>query len=628
MEQLKHECGVAMVRLLKPLEYYHQKYGTWMYGLNKLYLLMEKQHNRGQEGAGLACVKLEASPGEEYMFRERALGTGAITEIFAAVHDHYKDLPPGKLNDPLFAKANLPFAGELYMGHLRYSTTGKSGISYVHPFLRRNNWRAKNLALCGNFNLTNVNDIFKEITAIGQHPRKFADTYIMLEQMGHRLDREIERLYQKYEDEGMKGMDITHAIEAHVDLSNVLKRCVPTWDGGFVICGLTGSGESFSVRDPWGIRPAFYYADDEIVVLASERPVIQTAMNVQAEDIKELQRGEAMFISKDGRFRTSQIVEPKVNKACSFERIYFSRGSDVDIYRERKKLGENLVHPILKAVDYDLKHTVFSFIPNTAEVAYFGMQEGLNNYLNKLKKEWIADRSHLLQEEELDQILSMRVRAEKVAIKDIKLRTFIAEGNSRNDLAAHVYDVTYGSIEPFVDNLVVIDDSIVRGTTLQQSIIGILDRLHPRKIVIVSSSPQVRYPDYYGIDMSRMNEFIAFRAAVALLKERGMESVITDAYWKAKKQQAQEDGTIVNFVKEIYAPFTDEEISAKMVDLLTPAGTRAKVEIVYQTLDGLHASCPNHPGDWYFSGDYPTPGGARMVNKAFINYMEEEYLIR
>ncbi|MBC5643026.1 amidophosphoribosyltransferase [Parabacteroides sp. BX2] len=628
MEQLKHECGVAMVRLLKPLEYYHQKYGTWMYGLNKLYLLMEKQHNRGQEGAGLACVKLEASPGEEYMFRERALGTGAITEIFAAVHDHYKDLPPGKLNDPLFAKANLPFAGELYMGHLRYSTTGKSGISYVHPFLRRNNWRAKNLALCGNFNLTNVNDIFKEITAIGQHPRKYADTYIMLEQMGHRLDREVERLYRKYEEEGLRGMDITHAIEGHMDLSNVLKRCVPTWDGGFVICGLTGSGESFSVRDPWGIRPAFYYADDEIVVLASERPVIQTAMNVQAGDIKELQRGEAMFISKDGRFRTSQIVEPEENKACSFERIYFSRGSDVDIYRERKKLGENLVHPILKAVDYDIKHTVFSFIPNTAEVAYFGMQEGLNNYLNKLKKEWIADRSHLLQEEELDQILSMRVRAEKVAIKDIKLRTFIAEGNSRNDLAAHVYDITYGSIEPFVDNLVVIDDSIVRGTTLKQSIIGILDRLHPRKIVIVSSSPQVRYPDYYGIDMSRMNEFIAFKAAVALLKERGMESVITEAYWKAKKQQAKEEGTIVNYVKEIYAPFTDEEISAKMVDLLTPAGTRAKVEIVYQTLEGLHASCPNHPGDWYFSGDYPTQGGARMVNNAFIHYMEEEYLVK
>ena len=627
MEQLKHECGVAMVRLLKPLEYYHQKYGTWMYGLNKLYLLMEKQHNRGQEGAGLACVKLEANPGEEYMFRERALGTGAITEIFAAVHEHYKDLPPGKLNDPLFAKANLPFAGELYMGHLRYSTTGKSGISYVHPFLRRNNWRAKNLALCGNFNLTNVNDIFEEITAIGQHPRKYSDTYIMLEQMGHRLDREVERLYQKYEGEGLKGMEITNAIEAHVDLSNVLKRCVPTWDGGFVICGLTGSGESFSVRDPWGIRPAFYYVDDEIMVLASERPVIQTALNVQAEDIKELNPGEAVFISKEGRFGTSQIVQPKENKACSFERIYFSRGSDVDIYRERKRLGENLVQPILKAVDHDIRHTVFSFIPNTAEVAYFGMQEGLNNHLNKLKKEWIADRSHLLQEEELDQILSMRVRAEKVAIKDIKLRTFIAEGNSRNDLAAHVYDITYGSIEPFVDNLVVIDDSIVRGTTLKQSIIGILDRLHPKKIVIVSSSPQVRYPDYYGIDMSRMNEFIAFRAAVALLKDRGMESVLTEAYQKAKKQQAQKDGPIVNYVKEIYVPFTDEEISAKMVELLTPAGTRAKVEIVYQTLEGLHASCPDHPGDWYFSGDYPTPGGARLVNNAFINYMEEEYLI-
>lgn len=628
MEQLKHECGVAMVRLLKPLEYYHQKYGSWMYGLNKLYLLMEKQHNRGQEGAGLACVKLEANPGEEYMFRERALGTGAITEIFAAVHEQYKDLPPGKLNDPLFAKTNLPFAGELYMGHLRYSTTGKSGISYVHPFLRRNNWRAKNLALCGNFNLTNVNDIFQEITAIGQHPRKYADTYIMLEQMGHRLDREIERLYQKFEGEGLKGMEITHAIEANVDLSNVLKRCVPTWDGGFVICGITGSGESFSVRDPWGIRPAFYYADDEIVVLASERPVIQTAMNVHVEDIKELNPGEAIFINKEGQFRTAQIVDPEENKACSFERIYFSRGSDVDIYRERKKLGENLVHPILKAVDYDLKHTVFSFIPNTAEVAYFGMQEGLNKYLNKKKKEWIADRSHLLQEEELDQILSMRVRSEKVAIKDIKLRTFIAEGNSRNDLAAHVYDITYGSIEPFVDNLVVIDDSIVRGTTLKQSIIGILDRLHPKKIVIVSSSPQVRYPDYYGIDMSRMNEFIAFKAAVALLKDRGMESVIIEAYRKVKQQLLQENGSIVNYVKEIYAPFTDEEISAKMVELLTPVGTQAKVEIVYQTLEGLHASCPHHPGDWYFSGDYPTPGGTRMVNQAFMNYMEEEYFVK
>ena len=627
MEILKHECGVAMVRLLKPLEYYHQKYGTWMYGLNKLYLLMEKQHNRGQEGAGLACVKLEAKAGEEYMFRERALGTGAITEIFSAVHEHFRDLTPAQLNDPIFAKNNLPFAGELYMGHLRYSTTGKSGISYVHPFLRRNNWRVKNLALCGNFNLTNVDEIFEDITAIGQHPRKFADTYIMLEQVGHRLDRVVEHLYQQCEAEGLRGMDITHAIEARIDLGDVLKRCVPTWDGGFVICGITGSGEMFSVRDPWGIRPAFYYADDEIVVLASERPVIQTVMNVHAWDIKELNRGEAVFVSKTGKLRVEQIVEPKKNSACSFERIYFSRGSDIDIYKERKKLGETLVPDVLKAVDNDLDHTVFSFIPNTAEVAYYGMLEELNNYLNGIKKKWIADKRHLFQEEELEQILSMRVRTEKVAIKDIKLRTFIAEGNSRNDLAAHVYDITYGSIVPFEDNLVVIDDSIVRGTTLKQSIISILDRLHPKKIVIVSSSPQVRYPDYYGIDMSRMNEFIAFKAAVALLEERGMENVLMDAYQKAKKQE-REALAEVNYVKEIYAPFTDEEISSKMVDLLTPVGTKAQVQIVYQTIDGLHASCPNHPGDWYFSGDYPTPGGVRMVNRAFIHYMEEEYLVK
>lgn len=627
MEILKHECGVAMVRLLKPLEYYHQKYGTWMYGLNKLYLLMEKQHNRGQEGAGLACVKLEAKAGEEYMFRERALGTGAITEIFSAVHEHFRDLTPAQLNDPIFAKNNLPFAGELYMGHLRYSTTGKSGISYVHPFLRRNNWRVKNLALCGNFNLTNVDEIFEDITAIGQHPRKFADTYIMLEQVGHRLDRVVEHLYQQCEAEGLRGMDITHAIEARIDLGDVLKRCVPTWDGGFVICGITGSGEMFSVRDPWGIRPAFYYADDEIVVLASERPVIQTVMNVHAWDIKELNRGEAVFVSKTGKLRVEQIVEPKKNSACSFERIYFSRGSDIDIYKERKKLGETLVPDVLKAVDNDLDHTVFSFIPNTAEVAYYGMLEELNNYLNGIKKKWIADKRHLFQEEELEQILSMRVRTEKVAIKDIKLRTFIAEGNSRNDLAAHVYDITYGSIVPFEDNLVVIDDSIVRGTTLKQSIISILDRLHPKKIVIVSSSPQVRYPDYYGIDMSRMNEFIAFKAAVALLEERGMENVLMDAYQKAKKQE-RESLAEVNYIKEIYAPFTDEEISSKMVDLLTPVGTKAQVQIVYQTIEGLHASCPNHPGDWYFSGDYPTPGGVRMVNRAFIHYMEEEYLVK
>ena len=626
MEELKHECGVAMIRLLKPMEYYHQKYGSWMYGLNKLYLLMEKQHNRGQEGAGLACVKLQANAGEEYMFRERAVGTGAITEIFASVYEHYKDIPKEKLIDPFFAKTQLPFAGELYMGHLRYSTTGKSGISFIHPFLRRNNWRAKNLALCGNFNLTNVHEVFNEITSIGQHPRQYADTYIMLEQMGHRLDREVERLYQQCEGEGLRGMDITHAIEDRVDLSNVLKRCIPLWDGGFVICGLTGSGESFTVRDPWGIRPAFYYQDDEIVVVASERPVIQTVMNVTVDKVKELDRGEAVIVSKNGEVRTSRIIEQKRLSACSFERIYFSRGSDMDIYEERKHLGRNLVHPILKAVNYDINNTVFSFIPNTAEVAYFGLQEGLDKYLNEKKKEWITGKNSQMGEAELEQILSMRIRTEKVAIKDIKLRTFIAEGNSRNDLAAHVYDITYGSICPKTDNLVVIDDSIVRGTTLKQSIIGILDRLEPKKIVIVSSSPQVRYPDCYGIDMSKMNEFIAFKAAIALLEEREQVSLIRNVYKKAKAQQAKPDNVLINYVKEIYAPFTDEEISAKMVELLVPQKTKATVEIVYQTLEGLHISCPNHPGDWYFSGDYPTPGGVRMVNNAFINFMEEDYL--
>lgn len=625
MEALKHECGVAMIRLLKPLEYYQEKYGTWMYGLNKLYLLMEKQHNRGQEGAGLACVKLQANPGEEYMFRERALGTGAITEIFASVTENFKDLTPEQLADADFAKRCLPFAGEIYMGHLRYSTTGRSGISYVHPFLRRNNWRAKNLALCGNFNMTNVDEIFGQITAIGQHPRKYADTYIMLEQVGHRLDREVERLYGKFEKEGLKGMEITHAIEEHIDLANVLKKSSSIWDGGYVICGLTGSGESFAVRDPWGIRPAFWYMDDEIAVLASERPVIQTALNVPAGAVKELQPGQAIFVNKEGKMRLAQINKAKEYNACSFERIYFSRGSDKDIYRERKQLGDQLVEPILKAVDYDVKHTVFSFIPNTAETAFYGMLEGFDNYLNQQKIREIEALGHNPDHAELERILSWRIRSEKVAIKDIKLRTFIAEGNTRNDLAAHVYDITYGSLVPHQDNLVVIDDSIVRGTTLKQSIIGILDRLQPKKIVIVSSSPQVRYPDYYGIDMAKMDEFIAFRAAVELLKERDMKDVIAAAYRKSKEQDKLPKEQMVNYVKEIYAPFSDEEISAKMAEMLTPKGTQAEVQIVYQSLEGLHKACPDHPGDWYFSGDYPTPGGLKLLNKAFIDYIEQAY---
>lgn len=627
MEPLKHECGVAMIRLLRPLSYYKEKYGTWMYGLNKLYLLMEKQHNRGQEGAGLACVKMLSQPGEEYMFRERALGTGAITEIFEAVHHNITASTSEKslLDDADYAQRYIPFAGELYMGHLRYSTTGKSGLSYVHPFLRRDNWRVKNLSLCGNFNLTNVDEIFAEITGQGQHPRQYADTYIMLEQIGHRLDREADKMYDRLKASGLDGIELTRAIEDHIDMANVLRRTSPIWDGGYVICGITGSGEMFSIRDPWGLRPAFWYADNEVVVVASERPVIQTTFNLSADAIHELQPGQALLINKHGEFRTEPINAPREKKACSFERIYFSRGSDKDIYQERKQLGKNLVGPLLKAVNNDIEHTVFSFIPNTAEVAFFGMMEGFEEYLNQLKTDYILSHPNVTREE-LERILSMRVRSEKVVIKDIKLRTFIAEGNTRNDLAAHVYDITYGSLTPHVDNLVAIDDSIVRGTTLKQSIIGILDRLHPKKIVIVSSSPQVRYPDYYGIDMARMDEFIAFKAAIALLRERQMDDRILDVYHRSLAQRTLPKEKMKNLVKEIYAPFTDEEISAKIAELLTPAGTQAEVQIVYQTREGLRAACPNHTGDWYFSGNYPTPGGTKLVNEAYINYIEKEIL--
>lgn len=626
MEQLKHECGVVMIRLLKPLSYYQQKYGTWMYGLNKLYLMMEKQHNRGQEGAGLACVKQMAEPGEEYMFRERALGTGAITEIFATIQKEFKDFAPEQLCDADYAQRYLPFAGENYMGHLRYSTTGKSGLSYVHPFLRRNNWRAKNLALCGNFNLTNVNEVFKRITADGQHPRIYSDTYIMLEQVGHRLDREVERLFQLYKKEGLTGLSLTRSIEENIDLANVIRSSSKEWDGGYVICGLTGSGESFAMRDPWGIRPAFWYKDDEIIVLASERPVIQTALNVSVDTVHELRPGQAMLVNKKGEMRLEQINTPKEERQCTFERIYFSRGSDKDIYNERKELGRRLVDPILKAINYNVEHTVFSYIPNTAEVAFYGMLDGFDTYLNHLKIKEIEALGHKPSHTELEKILSMRIRSEKVAIKDIKLRTFIAEGNSRNDLATHVYDITYGSLVPGVDNLVIIDDSIVRGTTLKQSIIKILDRLHPKKIVIVSSSPQVRYPDYYGIDMAKMSEFIAFRSAMALLEERGMRDVIERAYKKSKEQENLPKEQMVNYVKNIYQPFSDEEIADKMVELLThDENIQAKVSIVYQTLDGLHKACSKYTGDWYFSGDYPTPGGVCQLNRAFIEYIEKVY---
>lgn len=620
-EVIKHECGIAMVRLLKPLAYYQQKYGSYMYGLNKLYLLMEKQHNRGQEGAGLACVKLHAQPAEEFIYRERAMGTGAIQEIFGNVRNQIQNTPHDP-TDAEWAALHLPFAGEVYMGHLRYSTTGRSGLSYVHPFLRRGNWRSRNLLLCGNFNMTNVDEIFGSIVAQGQHPRSYADTFVLLEQLGHALDRENQRLYDRYKQEGLGDIEITEAIENNLNIAEILKKPSRIWDGGYVICGMTGSGDMFSLRDPRGIRPAFYYADDEIVVVASERPVIQTAMNVQVEQVRELQPGECLVVNRRGEMHIEQILQPLNYSACSFERIYFSRGSDVDIYRERKELGRYLAPQILKSINYDLEHTVFSFIPNTAEVAWYGMLEGLDSYLSEQKLARIRQAGEHLTDEELRQILSLKVRSEKVAIKDIKLRTFIAEGDTRDDLAAHVYDITYGTVTPGVDNLVVIDDSIVRGTTLRQSIIKILDRLHPKKIIIVSSSPQVRFPDCYGIDMSRMGEFIAFKAAMELLKERGMQSVIDEVYRKSKAQQNLPKEEVVNYVKEIYAPFTQEEVSQKIAQMLTSDDITAQVEIIYQTLEGLHQAIPGHPGDWYFSGNYPTPGGNRLVNNAFVNFME------
>ena len=573
MEQLKHECGVAMIRLLKPLSFYEQKYGMSNYGLNKLYLMMEKQHNRGQEGAGIACVNLDAPAGEEYMFRERAEGMDAITEIFKRVDD--------------------TFIGQLYMGHLRYSTTSKHGLQYVHPFLRRNNWRAKNLCLCGNFNMTNIDEVFHFLTLQGQSPRICGDSYITLELMGHRLDREVERLYVEAKGQGLEGLDITEYIDNHVSIANVLKTTMTHYDGGYVMCGLTGSGEMFAVRDPWGIRPAYYYQDDEIVVLASERPVIQTCFDLQAEDIRELHPGQALVVCKNGKDSLHQILPPKQNHACSFERIYFSRGSDRDIYQERKRLGEQLMPAIMKAIGGDVANTVFSYIPNTAEVAFYGMTDGFRR-------------------------LNHDVRIEKVVWKDIKLRTFISDGSERNDLAAHVYDITYGSLCPYKDNLVIIDDSIVRGTTLKESIFKILDRLHPRKIVMVSSSPQIRYPDYYGIDMSHLEELCAFRAAISLIMERDMLQVIVDTYRKCKVEPTSE-----NHVRQIYSLFTVEEINSKIVEMLRPEGMQVPVELVFQSIEGLHEACPRHTGDWYFTGHYPTPGGVRLCNEAFVSYVEK-----
>ncbi|MDY5023927.1 MAG: amidophosphoribosyltransferase [Candidatus Egerieousia sp.] len=587
MEILKHECGIAMIRLLKPLEYYKRKYGTSYYALDKLYLMMEKQHNRGQEGAGIACVKLNQEPGHEYMYREKSEGKEAITNIFAAARHHLEF--PDK-DDP---DANPPFNGELYMGHLRYSTTGKGGLKYVHPFLRRNNWKAKNLCLCGNFNMTNVEEVFKLLTDQGQSPRIYSDTYIMLEYLGHRLDREVERNFRNAKAKGLEGREITEYIENNVDMANVLESTMPHFDGGYVVCGITGSGEFFTMRDPNGIRPAFYYCNDEIVAVASERPVLQTVFDKKCEDIAELKPGQALLVTKSGEVRFRQIIEQQQYRACSFERIYFSRGNDRDIYRERKELGAQLAESVRRAVDGELERTVVSYIPNTAEIAYYGLVESLRK-------------------------ISPLLRAEKIVSKDIKLRTFITESASRRDLSAHVYDITSGVVEPHRDNLVVIDDSIVRGTTLRESIIRILARLEPKKIVIVSSAPQIRYPDFYGIDMSNLTDFIAFQACVALIEERGMDSLMESIY-----QEALQSNVDDNPVRRLYEPFAAEEISAKMAQLLRPSGVDIPMEFIFQSMEGLHKAIPNHPGDWYFSGHYPTPGGNRMIKRVFVKFYQE-----
>ena len=592
MDQLKHECGIAMIRLRKPLAYYEKKYGTHRYALEKLYLMMEKQHNRGQEGAGLACVKLDQKPGHEYMYREKAEGKDAISKVFQSV---YHQIAHPAEDEP---EAPVPYIGEMYMGHLRYSTTGKGGLKYVHPFLRRNNWKAKNLCLCGNFNMTNISEVFDFLTSQGQYPRIYSDSYILLELMGHRLDREVERLFAEAQQMGLEGLDITRFIDSHVQIANVLRTTMPHFDGGYVMCGLTGSGEFFAMRDPAGIRPAFYFVDDEVVAVASERPVLQTTFAVDASDICELAPGRALMVNAAGDLNFEQIIEPAKYQACSFERIYFSRGNDFDIHRERKLLGFQLRDAILKSIDGDIEHSVFSYIPNTAEVAYHGMMDGI--------------RQHCV---DIGKPLSL-VRSEKVVWKDIKLRTFITEGTSRNNLAAHVYDITFGTVQPGVDNLVVIDDSIVRGTTLRESIIQILDRLHPRKIVIVSSAPQIRYPDFYGIDMSRIGEFIAFQAAVALIEERGMHSLLDEVYEECKTQS---EG---NPVRRIYEPFTADELNLKMVELLQSATVQTPIELVFQSLEGLHEAIPNHPGDWYFSGKYPTPGGERLCRISYTQWYE------
>lgn len=623
-EQIKHECGIALIRLLKPLEYYQLKYGTWRYGLHKLYLLMEKQHNRGQDGAGLTTIKFDLAPGKKYIDRERSNSSTPIKDIFDAVNkgiNKYSSKPE-LLNDPVFAKENIPFAGELFLGHLRYGTFGNNSIDYVHPVMRDNNWKSRTLVLAGNFNMTNVDELFKKLVDLGQHPRDYSDTVTVLEKIGHFLDEENQQLFRQYKNDGHSNIEISRLIAENINVAKILQASTKDFDGGYAMAGLIGHGDAFVVRDPWGIRPAFYYANDEIAVVASERPVIQTVLNISTDDVKEIKPGYALIIKRNGTILHEEIRIPQARKSCSFERIYFSRGTDKDIYQERKRLGEFLTPAILKAINYDHENTVFSYIPNTAETAFLGMVKGVEDYIKNEKKRRILEKGANLSEKDIDEIISTRLRVEKIAVKDVKLRTFIAQDKGREDLVGHVYDITYGTLRPGVDNLVVIDDSIVRGTTLRESILRILDRLNPARIIVVSSSPQIRYPDCYGIDMAKLSDFVAFRAAIELLKETGQEGVINSVYRKCKEQQNLPKEQIINYVKEIYRPFTDEQISQKIAQLLTPKDVKAEIKIVYQSIENLHKSCPNDQGDWYFTGDYPTPGGNRVVNNSFINFIE------
>ncbi|MCI5057079.1 MAG: amidophosphoribosyltransferase [Flavobacteriales bacterium] len=617
---IKHECGIAMIRLRKPLQYYREKYGTSFYGLNKLYLLMEKQHNRGQDGVGVANVKLDTAPGTRYISRIRSISSNPIKDVFEKINRPFGDIDKDFLKDPQWLKTNLPFSGEVFLGHLRYGTYGKNSIESCHPFLRQNNWKTRNLVLAGNFNLTNVDELFQILIDIGQHPKEKSDTITVMEKIGHFLDMENQSLFDQFKSQGNSRKEISDLIANNLDVGEILRNSALDWDGGYVMAGLMGHGDSFVLRDPSGIRPAFYYADEEIVAITSERPALQTAFQLGLEDVQEVPPGNALIIKKSGEFTLEEIRKPLETRQCSFERIYFSRGSDADIYKERKKLGKLVCPAIFRAIEFDIKNTVFSFIPNTAEVAFYGMVQGVEDYLNEVKTNKI--KSKMLDDEELAEMISRRPRVEKIAIKDAKLRTFITEDTERDDLVEHVYDITYGTVRNNIDNLVVIDDSIVRGTTLKKSILRMLGRLSPKSIIIVSSAPQIRYPDCYGIDMAKLGDFVAFRAAIALLKERGKESIIDDVYQKCLSQIELPKDEVVNYVKEIYEPFNPEEISNKIAQLLTPEDLNCEVQIIYQGIEGLHEACPKHIGDWYFTGDYPTPGGNKVVNKAFINYVQ------